>query len=466
MKHLFSFVLLWLLTASLTSAQHTVMYRLFLKDKKENPYSTEHPEAYLSKKSIDRRSKQGYVVDDTDLPITPYYIDAIKETGAEIRATSKWLNTVVVRFSDETVLEELMKLDFVDSSQCVWRENSKARQLSLSFPVNLQPLSEYNTYGYGRAQVTMNNTHLLHDAGYQGTGISIAVLDGGFINIDSIRFFDQQRIKEVKNFTHETTDLYREGADHGTKVLSCMLANVPGDLVGTAPQADYYLFRTEVVSDEYPVEEDYWVAALEYADSLGIDIVTTSLGYTSFDDTTMNHSHAQLDGQTVPASRAASMAYKKGLILTNSAGNEGNKAWRTISVPSDASHALSIGSVTADSIRSSFSSYGITIDGRVKPDIMGMGSSCSVVGENGFITYASGTSYSNPVLAGAIACLWEALPMLTNLEIMAILKRTASHSDLPDSEMGYGIADVYKAYRWGLNYLSAYDWLAKTSLQP
>jgi subtilisin family serine protease len=276
--------------------------------------------------------------------------------------------------------------------------------------------------------------------------MSIAVLDGGFTNVDKIDFFNQEQIKEIKNFNHETIDMLSGNVDHGTRVLSCMLSGKSGEMVGTAPEANYYLFRTEVGSEEFPVEEDYWIAALEYADSLGVDIVTSSVGYTTFDDSTMNHTQAQLDGQTVPMSKAANLAASRGMLLFNSAGNEGANAWKKIIFPADAENIITVGSVTADSVRSSFSSMGSTADNRIKPDVMAMGTSASVVTSANTIIQSNGTSFSTPIMAGLAACLWEARPDLNSMQMLQLLRETANHFQNPDSLMGYGVANVYKAY--------------------
>jgi subtilisin family serine protease len=279
-------------------------------------------------------------------------------------------------------------------------------------------------------------------------------MDGGFYNTDLIDFFAQDQIMGVKNFTHEGGDPRRETMSHGTKVLSCMLANKPAIMIGTAPQANYYLFKTEVNDSEYPVEEDYWVAALEYADSLGVDITSTSLGYNLFDDPSMNHTLAQLDGVTVPASRAASMAASKGMVVINSAGNEAGKVWGKIMFPSDADHIICVGAVTADSARSSFSSLGYAADGRVKPDVMAMGTNTAIVNELGNVVYANGTSFACPVMAGLTASLWGALPELTSYEIMSLIRENADRFTNPNPQYGYGIADIFKSYNEGLNIIT------------
>ena len=447
-------VSLWLIVVFIFSinpllSQETQMFRLYLKDKGNPPFSLTRPEDFLSLKSIERRQRQNLPVDSVDLPLDPAYMEAITETGAAIQTFSKWEKTVVVHLSDMEILPRLKNLPFVDSMYCVWKGNLPEK---MNIPEKDIPLSPTfrediaNSYGSGFIQIALNNGHLLHDAGFRGKGMAIGVLDGGFVNVDRIDYFNQQQIKEIKNFNHETTDMLREGADHGTRVLSCMLSDKSGEMIGTAPEADYYLFRTEVMNEEFPVEEDYWIAGLEYADSIGVDIVTSSLGYFTFDDAAMNHTQEQLDGQTVPISRAADLAASRGILLFNSAGNEGQNDWRKIIFPADAEHIITVGSVDKDSVRSYFSSVGFTADGRIKPDVMALGSGDHVVESSNTIVQSNGTSFSTPVMAGLAACLWEALPDLDSFEMLHLIRETADRFQHPDSLMGYGIANVYKAY--------------------
>jgi subtilisin family serine protease len=424
------------------------MYCLILKDKGNPPFSTEQPEMFLSVKSVQRRIKQGLAVDSIDLPIDRSYLEAIANTGADIRAYSKWVKTVTVCFSDLSLVPQLKNLPFVDTLYCVWKGSLPQQTMFHEERYALQntAANDLNSYGDGFTQIALNNGHLLHDAGFRGKGMTIAVIDVGFVHADLVDYFDSQRIKGVKNFNHELNDPLREGDDHGTKVLSCMLSDKSGELIGVAPEADYYLLRTEVTGEEYPVEENYWVSALEYADSIGADIVTSSLGYSEFDDSSMNHAHNQLDGKSVPISIAAGLAASRGMLLFNSAGNEGNKPWRKIMFPGDALNMLTIGSITQNLTRSPFSSVGLTSDGRIKPDLMAMGTNVTIVDDAGQIRTGSGTSFATPILAGLSACLWQALPELTCFEIIELLRETADAFSQPDSLMGFGIADVYKAY--------------------
>jgi subtilisin family serine protease len=421
------------------------MYRIILKDKGNTQFSIDHPEDFLSEKSIERRNRQNLPVDSIDLPVDSAYLNAISATGAIIRAKSKWTGTVVAQADNNLTFEELKNLPFVDTLYCV--RKSSTSPSSKAKDVNEPYNNEFKASRYGSAytQISLNNGHLLHEAGFLGDGLTIAVIDGGFQGADKVACLDFSRVKGVKNFNHETSNPLESGVNHGTMVLSCMLANQDNVMVGTAPDAEYYLLRSEVSAEEFPVEEDYWVAALEYADSIGADIVTTSLGYSTFDDAAMNHTLKQLDGKAVPASRAANLAASRGLLLFNSAGNEGNNTWKKITFPADAENVITVGSVVSDSSLSYFSSRGYTADGRIKPDLAAMGSSVRLAISTG-ITTGSGTSFATPILAGLGACLWQAFPNLTAMEMLELLRKSGDIFQHPDSLTGFGIADVYKAY--------------------
>ena len=454
----FSFSLLFVLTITFSlSAEETIMYRLAIKDKGNTPYSINKPEAFLSQKSIDRRLKQNYQIDETDLPIDPAYFKAIVEAGASIQTYSKWVNTIVVNIPNCEVQNKIMKLPFVEGITKVWSgdlsqwnevdeeiiENQEVSENDYPRAINFQP----EDYGDTFSQIEINNAFPLHELGYRGSGKTIAVIDGGFSNVDKYPdFFDSRRILGVKNFTHQKGNPYRIAEGHGTMVFSCLAANNPEKMIGSAPLADYYLFKTEIGKEEYPVEEDYWIAALEYADSVGVDIVTTSLGYFYFDDSSMNHTWDKLDGHTIPASRAASMAIQKGMLLFNSAGNEGDKTWEKVTVPGDAKHSLTVGAIRNDSTWVSFSSWGYIADNRMKPDVVALGNNVCVLRENGQMSLVKGTSFATPILAGMTACLWEALPSLKNIEIIELIKKSSDKYTQPDEYVGYGIPNIFKAY--------------------
>ncbi|MCC8145565.1 MAG: S8 family serine peptidase [Bacteroidales bacterium] len=441
------------------------MFRVILKDKGNTPFSIDKPHEFLSEKAIQRRTSQGFAVDDSDLPIDPEYFTQLENLGAQVRTCSKWTKTIVVNINNPDIKYSIEQLPFVESMTKVWEgdlslwQNENVPEIDFlekkdslsdnSIVFDNSPVS-VDDYGFALTQIRLNNGLPLHDLGYTGKGKTIAVIDGGFENVDGLSdYFDLSHILGVKNFSHNQGHPFRLNEIHGTTVLSCMLANNPGVLIGTAPDAHYYLFNTEVGKEEYPIEEDYWVAALEYADSLGVDIVTTSLGYSSFDDPNMNHSWDVLDGYTVPASRAASMAAAKGIVLFISSGNLGNTQWTKTTVPGDAKNILTVGAVGRDSLRASFSSWGNIADGRIKPDVMAMGQGVAAVVPSAKIISTSGTSFSTPLLAGMSACLWEALPHLNSLELMNLIKASSNKFHLPDKYFGYGLPDMYKAYQMG-----------------
>lgn len=430
------------------------MFRIELKNKGNPAYTIDNPSAYLSEKSIARRQKQGIAIDSTDLPVDLTYLEKIKSTGAAIRATSKWVKTVTVYLPDSSAVLPLKAFDFVDTLYCVWKGTLPSSDLLKSGQDKFARYEEespavtreMSVYGAGYEQISMLNGDLLHNAGFRGKGMSIAVLDIGFQNSDRISSLDFSYVKEVRNFTHKTGNPLTMNEGHGTSVLSCMLANSPGIMIGTAPEADFYLFKTEVEGEEYPVEEDYWVAAMEYADSIGVDVVNTSLGYSTFTDPAMNHTYTQLDGYTIPASRAGSIAGNKGMLIFNSAGNEGNKSWGKITVPSDAKNIITVGAVNSSEEIAAFSSRGTSSDGRIKPDLSAMGESAALIRPDGSVIRGNGTSFSSPVLTGAGACLWQALPQKTSKEIIALMQSVGNKAASPDSDYGYGIPDLWKAY--------------------
>lgn len=422
-------------------------FRIYLKGKGPTRYTIERPEEFLSAASIERRRTQGIEVDESDLPLSAVYLDSIAGTGVRIVTQSKWLRTVVVETPDVQQANALSRLSFIDSTRWVWRGTNDAiwsetdEQLPEEPPCKLLD----DPYGYGSTQIRLNNGDRLHAAGFRGRGMRIAVIDAGFTGVDRLPAFDSTRIGGSRNFVFPGRSVYAWN-DHGTKVLSCLAACWPGILVGSAPEAEYWLLQSEDTRSEFPVEEDYWTAAVEYADSVGVDVISSSLGYFTFDDGGMGYGKQALDGKTAQISRAAEMAAGKGILLFSSAGNEGNSQWEKVSFPADAPSVVTVGAVTSNKVRSSFSSKGLTADCRIKPDVMAMGTECCVFGTDGSLQYVDGSSFATPILAGLGACLWQALPELGSREIGRLLREAADHSDRPDAETGYGIPDVYQAY--------------------
>lgn len=443
----YGMVILSFLVFSL-SATENYKFRLYLKDKGPVTYSLEQPDKFLSPAAIDRRNKYGISISETDLPLSPQYLNAIIATGATIITQSKWFKTIVVDTPDSTLSEQLSKLSFIDSVKWVWKGNNKVEMPDPAdtsrFATQEKPAE--NLYGYAKKQIHLHNGEQLHKAGFCGEGMKVAVIDAGFMNVDRIEAFDSVKIKGTHNFVFPGKSVYYWD-DHGTKVLSCLAAQLPYVMIGTAPQAEYWLLKSEDSRSEFPVEEDYWVAAVEYADSVGVDVITSSLGYFSFDNEQMEYGKDALNGKTALISQAANMAANKGILLFCSAGNEGNGDWEKITFPADASAIVTVGAITEDKHRSTFSSKGFTSDLRIKPDVVALGSGCCVLDSTGCVRYANGTSFATPILAGLAVCLWQALPQLSNNSMVKLLQETAHQHKQPDVELGYGIPDVYKAYK-------------------
>lgn len=429
-------------SAQFTSTD-TLKYRISLTDKAETTYSLKHPEKFLSKKSIERRKRQNLAIDSTDLPVCKKYVDAIRSKGVHVLVTGKWDNFVTVSCNDSTIIDEIAKLPFVRSTEKVWegRVQKATKRDSL---INMPSRSD-KLYGPALAQLQMSRANLLHDAGFKGQGMTIAVIDAGFHNADSIEAMKNIRILGTRDFVNPEADIYAESS-HGMCVLSCMAMNQPNVMIGTAPEASYWLLRSEDEYSENLVEQDYWAAAIEFADSVGVDLVNTSLGYYSFDDPDKNYKYRDLNGHHALMSREAAKAADKGIVVVCSAGNAGSGSWKKITPPGDAENVITVGAVDKRGILAPFSSIGNTADGRVKPDVVAVGLRSDVMGTNGSLRMANGTSFSSPIMCGMVACLWQACPNLTAKEIIELVRRSGDRADFPDNIYGYGIPDLWKAY--------------------
>ena len=449
MRKLF-FLLLFILAAVGASArQDTLKYRISLKDKAATTYSLEHPEAFLSEKAIERRLKQNLPIDSTDLPVCRKYVDEIRRQGVKIVVTGKWENFVTVSCNDSALVERIAALPFVRETEKVWIApggDGPFMATGRDSLINRPSVHPDSIYGLAVDQIRLSNGDKLHEEGFKGQGMTIAVIDAGFHNADKITAMQNIRILGTKDFVNPQSDIFAESS-HGMAVLSCIAMNRPGVMTGTAPEASFWLLRSEDEYSEHLVEQDYWAAAVEYADSVGVDVVSSSLGYFSFDVEALNYHQDQLDGRTSLISRAAKMASSKGILLFSSAGNEGGGSWGKITFPADAPDILTVGAITDRKKKSNFSSVGFTADYRVKPDVVALGTGCCVIDPTGNIRYANGTSFATPILAGLGVCLWQAFPSLTNKDIISLLQRFGSKFEQPDAELGYGIPDVYKAYK-------------------
>lgn len=446
MKKLFTSILLAAVAVG-ASAQFTpgdtLKYRISLTDKAATEYSLQKPEKYLSAKAIERRKRQGLAIDSTDLPVCRNYVKAIQKKGVHVLVTGKWDNFVTVSCNDSTLIDEIARLPFVRSAERVWKGTTQKTTQRDSL-IN-RPSRSDNVYGPAIAQLRMTRTDRLHQAGFKGKGMTIAVIDAGFHNADKIEAMKNIHVLGVRDFVNPESDIYAENS-HGMCVLSCMAMNQPNVMIGTAPEASYWLLRSEDAYSEHLVEQDYWAAAIEFADSVGVDLVNTSLGYYVFDDPTKNYRYRDLNGRYALMSRQAARAADKGMVVVCSAGNSGAGPWKKITPPADAENVLTVGAVDRDGNLAPFSSIGNTADGRVKPDVVAVGLGADVMGTDGNLRRANGTSFSSPIMCGMVACLWQACPKLTAKEIIELVRRSGDRADFPDNIYGYGIPDLWKAY--------------------
>ena len=435
------------------------IWRYTLADKQGTPYSLDHPTRWLSRKSVERRRRQGLSLDSTDLPVSSVYLRTMKQTAAghhttaQFVGTSRWNNTVLVRSADTTLLGELSRLAFVREACQVWATPDSAGPRMLKVKVHEQwnPWDSLpgEHYGHGKQQIEMLHGQRLHNIHLRGQGMTIAVLDGGFQNVDKIPALQRVRIDGVRDFVSPPSPLFYAETDHGTKVLSAMAADVPEVLIGTAPEAHYWLLRCEDQQSEQLVEEDYWAMAAEFADSIGADLINSSLGYNEFDDSQQNHRLRDLDGQSTLISRTASMLARKGIVLVNSAGNTGMSPWKKLCVPADAHEILTVGALNSQMKVAPFTSVGPTQDGRVKPDVMAQGSPAALINGRGSIMRDMGTSFATPIVCGLVACLWQSMPQKSALDIINLVRKTSDNYQTPDNIYGYGTPNFWRAYMTG-----------------
>ena len=430
-----------------------MMYRLYLRDKdlQHTPFSVNRPEQFLSARSIERRKRQGLPVDVTDLPIAPAYLDSVSRTGIEIVGQSKWNNTLLVKIHKEKELNKLNSLSFITKKLKVFSSpDSITERKRSSFRKELNSWESVPIhYGAAAEQLKSLGGQRIHERGFYGNGMMIAVFDGGFMNVDRIPALHGVKLAGLKDFVVPKSNNIFEEMEHGTMVLSTMAANAPNLYVGVAPEAQYVLVRCEDERTESLAEEDYWASAAEYADSLGVDVINSSLGYHDFDDVKTNHLYWEQDGETTLISHTASMCADKGIICVNSAGNDGMGVWKKINFPADAKNILTVGSINEQGKNAAFSAVGPTADGRIKPDVMAYGSPTSVITGRGSIINDNGTSFSSPLIAGMTACLWQALPHKTAKQIIKLVKMAGNNQQHPDNIYGYGVPDFWKAYQTG-----------------
>ncbi len=454
------FLLIAVLSLQTIHGQEAAKPSLFFvgfTDKAGTPYATDRPLEFLTQRALDRRAKIGASVDEMDLPVSPEHQQRLLDLGADIWLRSKWMNGVVVRATQDQVAA-ISTLPFVDTTFYA-APAQYPRSARIPAPTDFsQPAPVVENvpvsnifYGFGWKDLQRMNGDSLHRLGFRGEGVLVGVFDGGFpdVNYKDFLGYDQPEAVPGNYDLVEQDNTALDGSTHGATVLSTMAAHHPFFYIGTAPAARYLLFKTENSRGEHRMEELNYAIALEMADSIGIDLVNSSLGYTTFTDTSMNYTYDDLDGKTSPASVAIDRAFARGMIVVTSAGNNGADDWKHIGIPADADKALSIGAIDDSDDRAYFSSYGPTADGRVKPDVSGPGVMVAAVAANGKgLTGANGTSLSAPLVTGLVACLIQAVPGATNQEIVDAIRATASQAAVPGESLGYGIPDFAAAYRY------------------
>lgn len=448
-----------------------------LKDKGNNTFNLSNPSSYLSSRAIERRTRFSIPMDSTDLPVSKPYLDSIKNAGSvTILSTSKWLNQVLIETTDQNAIQKIQTLPFVKQAKGIGNRSARINSGddyretintgSVAIAARSAATDAYD-YGSSYQQVHIHEGEFLHNKGFRGETMQIAVLDAGFQQYKTITAFDSIRINNQvlgeRDFVAFDNSV-NEDDSHGMHCLSILSANWPGKMVGTAPKASYWLIRTENEASEYPIEEYNWVVGAEFADSAGCDLISSSLGYSTFDDPAFNHSYNDFYKNTTMISQGAAIAVRKGLLVSVSAGNEGNVSWKYITFPADADSVCSVGAVNTSGAITAFSSYGYP--GKVKPDIVSVGAGTVIAGLNNVPVTGNGTSYSNPNVAGLIACLWQAFPKVNNMRILDAVYKSADKYNSPDNQYGFGLPNFRIAYRLlkhGEN-LSLYgnDWLFAT----
>ncbi|WP_176133106.1 S8 family serine peptidase [Hymenobacter sp. CRA2] len=423
---------------------------VYFRDKTGTPYSVAQPQAFLSARAVQRRQRQGIAVLPRDLPVTPTYATQVRNTsGVRLLYTSRWFNAAVVE-CDSAALGRLQALPFVQAATTLNRGvNTRPRNLNKTWAQLPNVAARTTPYGEAFKQADLIGAVAMHNAGYRGEGLQVAVFDAGFPGVDQMQAFESLRQEGRLLSTFDFVDKDRtvfEKDSHGTLTLSTLAANQAGFFIGTAPKASYHLCITEDVRSEHPIEEANWLMAAEYADSVGVDVISSSLGYTTFDQPSAGHTYAELNGRTAIASRAATMAARVGILVVNSSGNDGANGWRYIGAPADADSIMTVGAV--DSLRNLgfFSSVGPTADGRIKPNLAAMGVQAAGLTPGNGVIRGNGTSYACPILAGMATGFWQANPTLTAQQVLQVLQRSGTQAANPDNLLGYGVPNFVQAY--------------------
>jgi len=460
MKRISTFLLIMICMGFLINAQVAPnKYYVQFTDKDNSPYSLSNPGEYLSQRAIDRRVAANIAIDMKDIPVNPQYLQGVKSAGANILNPTKWLNGVTIQTDNPAVVAAIEALPYVETVKKspinpgnTGQEKSffKNESYGQTAAVSTQMKStSFFDYGPSFNQISMIKGDQMHEMGYRGGGIIIAVLDAGYDNADALPVFDtlwnNGQILGTYDFVSGGPVTFNKHY-HGTMVLSTMGGNYPGEIIGTAPEASYWLLRTEDGGSEYLIEEYNWVSGAEFADSAGVDVINSSLGYSEFDDPSQNHTYEDMDGNTTPISIGGDIAASRGMLVVNSAGNSGSSSWYYITAPADGDSVFAIGAVNAQGYYASFSGHGPTSDQQVKPNVVAQGEGAYFANTDGSFIYGNGTSFSSPITAGMMACLWQANPDMSNMDLINAVQASGSIATAPDDEIGYGIPDFMAAH--------------------
>ncbi|MCP9746858.1 S8 family peptidase [Lacihabitans sp. CS3-21] len=468
MKNIIFFCFLNLLSTSFVNSQNR--YFVYLKDKSNSTFSISAPEKFLSKRSIDRRKNQNIAINSLDIPVNLNYINQLKTAGAKIIGTSKWLNAVLIETNPE-ILAKISKLDFVkniDGNQDI--RGAKVATIS-KMTGTIDKFGSYEEFNYGNSlnQIQQLGVEEMHKKGFTGKGVLVAVFDAGFDKAQTMdafkHLFSAKKIVKTYDFVSNDTTVF-ESHWHGTAAMSCIGAKLNAQLVGTAPDADFALYKTEDVGSETRIEEVYWLFAAENADSLGVDVINSSLGYYSFDNPSTDYKFEDLNGDKTISARAADYAVARGIIVVNSAGNEGNNSWNHIVTPADADSVISVGAVDAIGNTVGFSSPGPNAKNTLKPEVSARGSQTTVAISNPNASSSSGTSFSSPLIAGMVASLKQQFPQYSAMKIRELLIKSASKYETPDNKIGYGIPSYKRFVELAQNLLAIENYSEETVIFP
>lgn len=434
-------------------------YVVYFKNKGGTPYTFNTPSAYLSSRAIARRTRYSIAIDSTDLPVTPSFVDQVRNTPTvTLLNVSKWLNAISIHTTDANAISTISAMPFVKNVVAVAQRpvttGNKFNEPEIPSPETASRITaDYFNYGTNSFnEIHLHNGEFLHNIGLRGQGMHIAMLDGGFFKYNELKAFDSAnlngQILSTWDFVNREASV-NEDNSHGMQCLSTIVANIPGVFVGKAPKASFHLFRTEDVSTEYRIEEFNWACGAERADSSGADVISTSVGYSiAFSEPSMNHPYSDMDGNTTMAAIAGDIAAKKGLLVFSSIGNDGDRLTENyLSTPSDGDSVVAVGAVNAAGVLGTFTSFGPSADGQVKPDVASMGVGAQIQFANNTVGTSNGTSWASPNMAGLTSCLWQGFPEYNNMKIVRTLQRSGNRSSNPDNRTGYGVPNVKLAFK-------------------